>query len=172
MAQLPDGEHNPYGDFTHTSANGKYKFEWTPFTPAIVEWRNAEGHLRRAAAHLAEARRLPSFAINGLGAAHDDMIRSLEIFQQDTEASYREADLVRRILEAANIDYARSNEASYEQYQQLMQALDAEHEQRRSNRAIADNNELITEARRDREVFPLDPVDESPVEEPPLWFGP
>jgi hypothetical protein len=75
---FPDEEKYKYGDYTHTSRDGRFKFEWTPFTPAVVAWGNAAGHLRRAHWHLTEAKKLNSFALNGLGGEHDRYRESLE----------------------------------------------------------------------------------------------
>ena len=78
---IPDEDLNPhrhaYGDYTHPSRDLRYRFEWTPFTPAIRAWQNAGRHLDSAVRNLAEARRLPGLALNGLADDHVQMMAAL-----------------------------------------------------------------------------------------------
>src|SRR5690242_16927842 len=105
---IPDEDVNPYrhpyGDYTHYSKNLAYRFEWTPFTPAIVAWRNAESYLKTALDNLAEAQKLPGFALNGLAEEHLQMMSTLKVLAEDLQASHTEAGKVVQVLEVANTD--------------------------------------------------------------------
>jgi hypothetical protein len=158
--ELPDEDANPirhpYGDYTHWSPDGRYKFEWTPYTPAIKAWENAERRLRNALGHLHDARQLPGFALNGLQGEHDRMLGALKEISEDTEVSVRESGAVLEVLRAAHRDYAAANEVSLEEYRRLMGMVDLvgtgqlEADWKRSQ------DEAASEADRDRTIFPFD----------------
>jgi hypothetical protein len=146
---------HPYGDFTHTTSGG-YKFEWTPFTPAIVAWQNAERYLKSAIGHLAEAQKLPGFALNGLADEHAQMIQTLKVLAEDAQTCQTEAAKVVKVLEAANTDYANANEASKAEYESLMATIDLSRMGRGEANAWDDLREMQAEEKRDQEIFPFD----------------
>ena len=114
-----------YGDYNQVSADGKYWFEWTPFTPAIRAWERAERHLRNARDRLVEARKIKGFAIPGL--EHDcEHFRdnALKVLIDDVDEATREAATVVHVLDVANTDYARAHDASYDEYQSLRDVID------------------------------------------------
>jgi hypothetical protein len=125
---LPEDDFNPYrhryGDYTHLSRNGQYRFEWTPFTPAITAWQNAAYYLQQALADLADAQKSQGFALNGLAQQHEKMVASIKQFAKELELSHTEAGKVVKVLENAHKDYSAANEASLEQYQSLMRLID------------------------------------------------
>ena len=113
-----------YGEYNQVSADGKYYFEWTPFTPAIRAWERAERHLRNAHDRLVEARKLEGFAIPGLEHDGEHFKGQLKMLIDDVAESTREARHVVQVLGVANSDYARANDASYEEYQSLRDVID------------------------------------------------
>lgn len=157
---IPEEDLNPYrhayGDYTHLSPNLKYRFEWTPFTPAIKAWENAEYHLKQALADLAEAQKLPGFALNGLADEHVQMMGTLKVLAEDAQACQVEAGKVTQALQVANTDYANANEASLQDYRSLMAAVDGVRANQTGRHRGGDDTERRTEEQRDREVFPFD----------------
>jgi hypothetical protein len=116
---------HPYGDYRRVSADGRYWFEWTPFTPAITAWRNAERQLRAARGHLAEAGRLTGFAIVGLDEPFAQYAAAVEVFTEHVEDAVNEAaEVVIPVLEVANITYGRTADASREQYEHARAVVD------------------------------------------------
>jgi hypothetical protein len=146
-----------YGNYTHTSANGKYKFEWTPFTPAIEAWRKARYHFMGALDHLVEAQKLPGFALNGLADHHLKMMEDLKVITEDTAASRDEAAKIAAVLEVANRDYALANEASLEQYQSLMGMIDNVNAGQTGVQNVQDSFEHDADAQQDQTIHPFDP---------------
>jgi hypothetical protein len=154
---FPDEEKYKYGDYTHTSRDGRFKFEWTPFTPAVVAWGNAAGHLRRAHWHLTEAKKLNSFALNGLGGEHDRYRESLEEYIAHTLESAEEADRVEQLLEVANKEYAATAEASAEEYSNIRKTIDLVTTGQSGVRNVEDTTEAATEKQKDVDAgFPFD----------------
>jgi hypothetical protein len=157
---IPEEDLNPYrhayGDYTHYSPNLQYRFEWTPFTPAIRAWQNAEQYLKTALDNLADARKLPGFALNGLADEHAQMMQTLGVLAEDAGACHVEAGKVVKVLEVANTDYANASEASLAEYQALVAVID----QARAGRGLVRTGEDRTEARgeqqRDHDIFPFD----------------
>jgi hypothetical protein len=121
--RLPPDHRSAYGDFSHISGDGKYWFEWTPFTPAIVAWQNAERLLRSAAGHLREATQLQGFAIAGMDEEYHRMIESLKVFADDTNDTAKEAGNVAKALDNANASYAAANDASAVEYAKVVAAI-------------------------------------------------
>jgi hypothetical protein len=159
MARIPHEDLYPrhqYGDYTHTSPGGGYRFEWTPYTPAIVAWQKAEFRIRSVLANLRAARQLPGFALNGLQGEHQRMMTALDKFIEDGETSRREALNVIRVLEEAHRDYAAANEASYEEYQRVMALIDGVIGDQTDRRWRQEYHEGQSEGRRDRDIFPYD----------------
>lgn len=124
-ADLPDVPfRDAYGDYNQVSADGRYYFEWTPFTPAIRAWDRAERHLRNARDRLVEARKIEGFAIPGLEHDCEHFKGQMKVLIDDVNEATREARTVVRVLDVANTDYARANDASREQYQSLRDVID------------------------------------------------
>jgi hypothetical protein len=125
---IPDEDRNPhhhrYGDYNRLSGNGRYQFEWTPFTPAIIAWRNADYYLRSARDKLAEASTISGFAIAGLEADHARFVESMKVLAADVDESSREAVKVADALEAANASYSNAADASLVEYQRLCAVID------------------------------------------------
>jgi hypothetical protein len=113
-----------YGDYNRVSADGKYWFEWTPFTPAIAAWRTAERYLDSARDHLADSQKITGFAIPGLEADHREFVEKIKVITKDVDASAREAGRVLKVLDAANTDYAHAHDASYDEYRRLQAVID------------------------------------------------
>jgi len=157
---IPDEDRIPYrhsyGNFTHYSGNGQYRFEWTPITPAIDAWRRAEASLKRALDRLADAQKLPGFALNGLSEEHAQMIATLKVLAQDTQVCHAEAGKVVQVLEVANTDYANAHEASLEEYKALTHLIDVGKGGRQRVRDFQDDRERGEDAQRDKDVFPFD----------------
>jgi hypothetical protein len=157
---LPDEDRIPYrhayGDFTHYSPNGQYRFEWTPFTPAIEAWQRAEHSLRTALDRLADAQRLPGFALNGLAEEHAQMMATLKVLAEDAQACHTEAGKVVQVLEVANTDYADASEASLQEYRALMGIVDTAVGGRSRVRQFQDDRERSDEEQKDKDVFPFD----------------
>jgi hypothetical protein len=157
---IPEEDLNPhrhaYGDYTHYSSNMKYRFEWTPFTPAIEAWENAEYYLRTALQNLADAQKLPGFALNGLAGEHEKMMSTLKVLADDAQACHVEAGKVVKVLEVANTDYANANEASLQDYQNLTALIDNARRGRAAVRTGENNTEQLAEDKRDKEIFPFD----------------
>jgi hypothetical protein len=118
------GPTHPYGDFTRMSADGKYWFEWTPFTPAIRAWRNAERNLRTAHDRLVDANVIYGFAIPGLEPKFHQFKRALKVLTEHVEEAIGEARTVVQVLDAANVSYANANDASRAEYQRVMAVVD------------------------------------------------
>jgi hypothetical protein len=157
---IPDDDLNPYrhayGDYTHYNRNMTYRFEWTPFTPAIRAWQNAESYLKTALQDLADAQKLPGFALNGLADEHLQMMATLKVLADDTQACYTEAGKVVTVLEVANTDYANSNEASLAEYQKLIGVINGVRSTQGTTHHNADTTEAGQEAQRDKDIFPFD----------------
>jgi hypothetical protein len=157
---IPEEDLNPYrhayGDYTHYNGNLTYRFEWTPFTPAIRAWQNAENYLKAALGDLADAQKLTGFALNGLADEHVQMMATLKVLAEDTQACHTEAGKVVKVLEVANTDYANSNEASLEEYKKLMAAIDGTRTTQGTTRRTQDTTEQGQEAQRDKDIFPFD----------------
>jgi hypothetical protein len=157
---IPEEDLNPYrhayGDYTHYSGNLKYRFEWTPFTPAIQAWQNAEYYLKSALENLAEAQKLPGFALNGLADEHVQMMGTLKVLAEDAQACHVEAGKVVKVLEVANTDYANANEASLQEYLALTGKIDGVRSGQGTRHKTADDTEAGAEQKRDHEVFPFD----------------
>jgi hypothetical protein len=119
-----DPDPHPYGSYNPVSADGKYFFEWTPFTPAIVAWRNAESHLRRARDKLVDARKITGFAIPGLEAEHRTYIETLEVLTEDVDRAAKDAETVAKVLDATNASYAAAADASRQEYELLRSVVD------------------------------------------------
>ncbi len=115
---------HPYGDFDGRSADGKYRFEWTPFTPAIVAWRRAADNLRSARDYLADAGKLEGFAISGLETQHQRFAEGLKQIVTDLSAEVTDAELIVKGLDTANTNYAAADDASYDSYRELMAEVD------------------------------------------------
>jgi hypothetical protein len=113
-----------YGDYNRESADGKYWFEWTPFTPAIRAWERAHRHLRNARDRLVDARKIKGFAIPGLEHDCEQFKGAMERLIDDVDESTREAGHVIQVLETANTDYANAHDASYDEYQRLRDVID------------------------------------------------
>ena len=113
-----------YGDYNRRSADGKYYFEWTPFTPAIRAWESAERHLRNARDRLVDARKISGFAIPGLEDECELFKRELKVLTDDVDAASRESRTVVQVLDAANTDYANAHDASYDEYRRLKTVID------------------------------------------------
>ena len=122
---IPVGQH-PYGDFTGSSAHGlgSYQFEWTPFTPAIVAWRNAERFLRSARDRLTDASTIDGFAIPGLEGDHARFVEVMKVFATDVDETATVAARIADELDRANTEYAASYAASRAEYDQLRAAVD------------------------------------------------
>jgi hypothetical protein len=144
-----------YGNYTHPSPNLRYRFEWTPFTPAIVAWQNAEHHLKAALANLADAQKLPGFALNGLADEHVRMMQTLKVLAEDAQACHAEAGKVVKVLEVANTDYANANEASLADYQALVKVIDGTRGTQGSRHRGEDQTEQGQEQQRDKDIFPF-----------------
>jgi hypothetical protein len=157
---IPEEDLNPhrhaYGDYTHYNQGFTYRFEWTPFTPAIQAWQNAEYYLKAALDNLADAQKLPGFALNGLADEHVQMMAVLKVLAEDTQACHVEAGKVVKVLEVANTDYANSNEASLAEYQKLMGVIDGVRTTQGGTRRGQDTTEAGAEAQRDKDIFPFD----------------
>lgn len=157
---LPEEDVNPYrhayGDYTHYNPSLTYRFEWTPFTPAIQAWQNAEYYLKAALEDLADAQKLPGFALNGLADEHVQMMATLKVLAEDTQACHTEAGKVVKVLEVANTDYAHSNEASLAEYQKLIGVIDGVRSSQGSTRRSQDATEQSAESQRDKDIFPFD----------------
>jgi hypothetical protein len=125
---IPEDDRNPdphaYGAYNPVSADGKYFFEWTPFTPAIVAWRNAENHLRRAQDKLVDARKIKGFAIPGLEAEHRTYVKTVEVLAEDVDRAAKDANTVAQVLDAANTSYAAAADASRQEYELLRSVVD------------------------------------------------
>jgi hypothetical protein len=113
-----------YGDYNLESADGKYYFEWTPFTPAIRAWERAQRHLRNARDLLIEARKIKGFAIPGLEHDCEHFKGQLTGLIDEVDGSRREADTVVQVLNTANTDYATAHDASYDEYRHLRDVID------------------------------------------------
>jgi hypothetical protein len=113
-----------YGDYNQVSADGKYYFEWTPFTPAIRAWERAERHLRNARDRLVDARKIRGFAIPGLEHDCEHFKGQLKVLIDDVDEAAREAGTVVQVLDVANTDYATAHDASYDEYQRLRDVID------------------------------------------------
>jgi hypothetical protein len=113
-----------YGDYNQVSADGKYWFEWTPFTPAIRAWERADRHLRNARDRLADARKIEGFAIPGLEHDCEHFKGQIKVLTEDVDEAVREAGKVIRVLDTANTDYANAHDASYAEYQRLRTVID------------------------------------------------
>jgi hypothetical protein len=158
---LSEDDANPYrhayGDYTHDSPNGRYHFEWTPFRPAIESWGNAEHYLKKAIEDLAEARKLPGFGLNGLGDEHQHMMGALEVLMGDAQDTQVAVGRLVQAMQVANDDYARANEASLAQYQQLMGIVDLVRQGQTFTRADRDAVEIADERKLDQDIRPFDP---------------
>jgi hypothetical protein len=113
-----------YGDYNRVSADGKYYFEWTPFTPAIRAWERAQRHLRNARDRLVDARKIKGFAIPGLEHDCEYFKGQLKVLIDDVDEAVREAATVVQVLDVANTDYAVAHDASYDEYQRLRDVID------------------------------------------------
>jgi hypothetical protein len=113
-----------YGDYNRLSADGKYWFEWTPFTPAIRAWQTAERYLRSARDHLVDAKAITGFAIPGLEADFREFEAKLKVLTGDVHRATSEAGSVVRVLGTANTDYANAHDASYDEYRRLKGVID------------------------------------------------
>jgi hypothetical protein len=157
---LPEDDRNPhrhaYGDYTHDSANGRYRFEWTPFRPAIEAWENAERYLKAAIDNLVDAQQLPGFALNGLSDEHAHMMGALKVLVEDAQACHGEAIKVVKVLDVANTDYANANEASLEQYQQLMGMVDLVRTGQTMVNADREATEIAADQKSDKDIGPFD----------------
>jgi hypothetical protein len=107
------------------SADGKYWFEWTPFTPAIRACRNAEQKLRTAHDRLVDANAIYGFAIPGLEPKYDQFKRALKVLTEHVEEATGEARKIVQVLDAANVSYASANDASFAEYQRVMAMVDS-----------------------------------------------
>jgi hypothetical protein len=116
---------HPYGDFDARSHDGRYRFEWTPFTPAVVAWRRAAGFMRTAHEHLADASTLEGFGIRGMEAEHNRYAEGIEVLLEDLGVEVVDAELIVSGLDTANRNYAAANEASHDAYRQVMGTVDA-----------------------------------------------
>jgi hypothetical protein len=113
-----------YGDYNLETADGKYYFEWTPFTPAIRAWERAQRNLRNARDRLLDARKIKGFAIPGMEQDCEDFKAQLTALIEKVDTSRREADTVVEALNTANTDYATAHDASYDAYQRLRDVID------------------------------------------------
>jgi hypothetical protein len=113
-----------YGDYNRVSADGKYWFEWTPFTPAVRAWESAERHLRNARDWLVEARKIQGFAIPGLEHDCEHFKGQLRVLTEDVDDAAKESRKVVQVLHVANTDYADAHDASYDEYQRLRTVID------------------------------------------------
>ncbi len=113
-----------YGDYNLESADGKYYFEWTPFTPAIRAWERAQRHLRNARDWLVEARKIEGFAIPGLEQDCEQFRGQLMALIDEVDVERREAGTMVEVLNTANTDYATAHDASYDEYQRLRDVID------------------------------------------------
>jgi hypothetical protein len=113
-----------YGDYNLESADGKYYFEWTPFTPAIRAWERAQRHLRNARDRLVDARTIQGFAIPGLEHDCEHFKGQLTALIDEVDLAGREAGTVVEALNTANTDYATAHDASYDEYQRLRDVID------------------------------------------------
>ena len=113
-----------YGDYNLESADGKYYFEWTPFTPAIRAWERAHRHLQNARDRLVDARKIEGFAIPGLEHDCEQFKGQMKLLIDDVDEATREARKVVQVLDVANTDYATAHDASYEEYQRLRDVID------------------------------------------------
>jgi hypothetical protein len=149
LSRLPEEDqypHHRYGNFTHRSPSGSYAFEWTPFRPAIVAWRSAEGYLQSALRNLTTAQELTGFALNGLHDEYGRMMACLREYAKQVETAQGEAGKVVRVLEIADRDYAQANEASAEEYHSLMRRIDEVTTGQAVTRKIEDDTEQALEA--------------------------
>jgi hypothetical protein len=157
---IPDEDRVPYrhsyGNYTHLSGNLQYRFEWTPFTPAIVAWQRAESSLKSALDHLVEAQKLDGLGLNGLASEHERLIGSLKVLADDTHESHVEAGKVVDALQVANTDYAASAESSLAEYQALMKAIDGTTSRQRGDHTTWDNAERASESQRDKDIYPYE----------------
>jgi hypothetical protein len=128
MAEPPNLPNIPfrdgYGDYNLETADGKYYFEWTPFTPAIKAWERAHRHLRNARDRLVDARKIKGFAIPGLEHDCEQFKGAMERLIDDVDESTREAANVVHVLNVANTDYANAHDASKKEYQRLRDVID------------------------------------------------
>jgi hypothetical protein len=113
---------HPYGDFTHQQ--GGYWFEWTPFTPAVIAWRNAQRYLNRAQQRLLDARKLEGFVIRELEPDYDAYMEKVELLAQDVGKAAREAEHIAEALDVANVSYANVHDASRAEYEKVKRAID------------------------------------------------
>jgi hypothetical protein len=128
---IPDEDRNPhrhpYGDYNRVSADGKYYFEWTPFTPAIVAWRNAAKHLHNARDRLVDAGKLRGFGFASLRQQHAEFLAALRALADEVDEAAREAEQrVVPALDAANAQYAAAADVSLQDYNALMSVVDGE----------------------------------------------
>jgi hypothetical protein len=160
MGEIPEEDRIPYrheyGNYTHRSADGRYRFEWTPFRPAIEAWENAERHLQKALQDMAEARKLPGFGLNGLGDEHQHMMGALKVLADHLQDSHGAVKRLVQAMEVANNDYAASNEASLELYKQVTGTVDLVREGQTYVRADTIAAEMAEDRRLDQEIFPFD----------------
>jgi hypothetical protein len=122
-ASAPPADH--YGEYNRRSADGKYYFEWTPFTPAIRAWDRAHRHLRNARDRLVDAGKITGFAIPGLEHECEFFKGQLKELTEDVDGATREARTVVKVLDAANTDYANAHDASFDEYMRLNTVIDA-----------------------------------------------
>ena len=127
MAEPPNVPNIPfrdaYGDYNLETADGKYYFEWTPFTPAIRAWDAPNG---TCSTHVTGwPTRARSKASRSRSRAR------LRAIQRPDEAAHRRRGRgdpggreVVQVLETANTDYATAHDASYEEYQRLRDVID------------------------------------------------
>jgi hypothetical protein len=113
---------HPYGDFTREQ--GGYWFEWTPFTPAVIAWRNAQRYLNRAQQRLLDARDLKGFVIRELKPDYHAYMEKVEVLAQDVGKAAREAEHIAKALEVANVSYANVHDASRAEYEKVKRAID------------------------------------------------
>jgi hypothetical protein len=113
-----------YGDYNLETADGKYYFEWTPFTPAIKAWERAHRHLQNARDRLVDARKIKGFAIPGLEQDYEDFKAQLTGLIDKVDEAWWEARMVLVVLNVANTDYATVHDASHDEYQRLRDVID------------------------------------------------
>jgi len=112
----------PYGEFTHQ--RGGYWFEWTPFTPAVVAWRNAERFLNQARQRLLDARDVKGFVIRELKPDYAEYIKETEALAEDVGKAVREAGLIAKALEVANVSYANAHDASRAEFDAVKRVIE------------------------------------------------